>query len=112
MQKRRLSTIMGLTLVWFFWGGGPFGPLPVHGDPDLTDQAISDKVTDELAVDIREELWWSPYVDADDVTVTVDDGEAILTGKVDSWSEYSAVNENAYEAGAVAVDNELKVEVE
>jgi hypothetical protein len=34
----------------------------------------------------------------------------ILTGEVDSGSEYQAVAENAYEAGAVVVQNELEIQ--
>ena len=32
-----------------------------------------------------------------------------LTGTVDSWGEYSAATDNAYEGGAVHVDNDLVV---
>jgi len=63
----------------------------------------------EIKEDIQDELWWSPFVDSDDVTVMVEDGEATLTGTVDSWSEYTAAQDNAYEGGAVYVDNELAV---
>jgi osmotically-inducible protein OsmY len=41
------------------------------------------------------------------VTVEVVDGTAHLMGKVGSRSEYDAAVHNAYEAGAVAVDNDL-----
>lgn len=63
----------------------------------------------ELREEIDDELFWSPFVDADQVTVTVDDGVATLTGAVDSWSELNAATENAYEGGAVWVDNELLI---
>jgi osmotically-inducible protein OsmY len=63
----------------------------------------------EIQEDIVNQLWWSPFVDAADVTVEVDDGVATLTGTVDSWSEYWAARENALEGGAVWVDNELHV---
>jgi hypothetical protein len=36
-------------------------------------------------------------------------GVATLTGTVGSWSESNAAANNAYEGGAVYVDNELKV---
>jgi osmotically-inducible protein OsmY len=65
------------------------------------DQAIKDN--------IESELFWSPFVDSDQVTVMVDDGKATLTGQVDSWSEYDAAAQNALEGGAVAVDNELTI---
>jgi osmotically-inducible protein OsmY len=64
----------------------------------------------ELLEAIRDELWWSPFVDEGQVTVTVEDGEAVLTGTVDSYSERAAARENALEAGATWVDNRLAVE--
>jgi osmotically-inducible protein OsmY len=67
------------------------------------------KVDWEIKKDIENQLFWSPFVDADQVTVTVNDGEATLSGKVDSWSEYYAATENAYQGGAIYVDNELSV---
>ncbi len=63
----------------------------------------------EIADNIENELFWSPFVDSDSVTVIVDDGKATLTGKVDSWSEYDAATQNALEGGAVVVDNELTI---
>ena len=69
--------------------------------PKMSDAEIKDNIDDEL--------FWSPFVDADDVNVTVDEGKAILTGMVDSWSEYFSAEENAYEGGAVYVDNDLIV---
>lgn len=63
----------------------------------------------QIERDIEDELMWSPYVDSDEVTVVVDDGEATLTGTVDSWSEFYAASKNAYEGGAIWVDNELNV---
>jgi osmotically-inducible protein OsmY len=59
--------------------------------------------------DIEDELFWSPFVDSDEVTVSVDDGKVTLTGSVDSWSEFNAAANNAYEGGAVYVDNDLTV---
>jgi hypothetical protein len=41
--------------------------------------------------------------------VNVTDGVARLEGTVDSWSERAAATENAYEGGAVWVDNDLRV---
>ncbi len=62
-----------------------------------------------IEMDINDELFWSPFVDADEVDVEVNDGKAILTGTVDTWLEYDAAEDNAYEGGAVIVDNELAV---
>lgn len=60
--------------------------------------------------DIESELFWSPFVDADDVSVDVDNGIATLTGDVDSWSEFYAAQKNALDGGAVYVKNKLDVE--
>lgn len=59
--------------------------------------------------DIKDELWWSPLIDADDVAVTVTDGVAILIGVVDTLRERQLATENAYEGGARLVRNHLKV---
>lgn len=64
----------------------------------------------EIKRDIESELWWSPFVDANQVSVTVEDSEATLTGTVDSVMERQAAAENAIEGGAVSVDNELKIQ--
>jgi len=69
------------------------------------------KSDSEIRESIKSELWWSPFVSSDDVTVIVDDGVATLTGEVGSWSERSKATENAYEGGATLVDNDLSVEM-
>ncbi len=61
----------------------------------------------DIKDDIESELWWSPYVSLNDVTVLVDDGVATLTGSVDSWLEYRHAEQNAFDGGAAMVDNEL-----
>jgi osmotically-inducible protein OsmY len=64
----------------------------------------------EIEAEIAYELWWSPFVDEDDVQVNVINGRAELTGEVGTWAEYGAAARNAYEGGAVWVDNRLRVE--
>lgn len=54
-------------------------------------------------------LRWSPFVDSDEIDVTVEQGTAILTGVVDSWTECVIAEENAYEGGAKNVVNKLKL---
>lgn len=63
----------------------------------------------EIEEDIESELFWSPFVDEEDVDVTVESGVATLTGVVDTWAEYNAAEENAYEGGATWVENDLAV---
>lgn len=65
---------------------------------------------DEIKEEINDELWWSPFVDEDEVNVSIDNGTATLTGTVDSWSERDAATQNAYEGGATWVINRLEVD--
>jgi osmotically-inducible protein OsmY len=67
------------------------------------------KSDSEILKSIESELWWSPFVNSNQVNVLVDDGIATLTGTVDSWSEFRSATENAYEGGATLVDNDLVV---
>jgi osmotically-inducible protein OsmY len=65
---------------------------------------------DAIARSIRNELRWSPFVDADQIKVSVSRGQATLTGEVSSPTEGRAVRKKAYEGGALAVDDRLTVE--
>lgn len=73
---------------------------------DVYGNTRSDKKT---AKDIASELFWSPFVDHDDVSVIVEDGVATLIGTVESKKEKEAATENAYEGGALLVQNDLKI---
>ncbi len=59
--------------------------------------------------DIENELWWSPYVDSDEVEVSVKQGVATLSGVVDSYLEYEMAIENAREGGAKQVESMLRI---
>ncbi|MEE4264451.1 MAG: BON domain-containing protein [Desulfobacteraceae bacterium] len=63
----------------------------------------------KIKKDIEDGLWWSPFVDEDEVAVTVADGIATLVGVVDTLRERRAATTNAYEGGASQVRNLLKV---
>jgi osmotically-inducible protein OsmY len=69
----------------------------------------SGKIDAEVAGDVQDELFWSPFVDSDEVHVSVDGGVATLSGTVDSYRERNAATENAFQGGAAVVKNELKV---
>lgn len=92
--------------------GDPYVDGQSGGELDLDDYQVRNPgLTDsELGEEIKSELWWSPFVDADDIDVTVDDGVATLTGTVESWSEYYTAANNAYDGGATLVDNNLTVD--
>jgi osmotically-inducible protein OsmY len=63
----------------------------------------------EILRDIEDELFWSPFVDSDQVEVDVEGGSVELTGTVDTWGERQAAEENAREGGAIHVENNLTV---
>lgn len=60
--------------------------------------------------EIRDEFWWSPFVDGERIDVSVEGGVATLTGEVSTWPEREAATENALEAGATAVINKLEID--
>lgn len=63
----------------------------------------------QIESDIEDQLFWSPFVNADGIHVSVENGHVTLTGTVDSQREFDAATENAYQGGAAAVDNRLIV---
>ena len=67
------------------------------------------KSDSEILKDIKNELFWSPFVNADQVKVKVDEGVATLTGNVNSWLEHDAAMRCAYKGGATYVKNNLTV---
>lgn len=63
----------------------------------------------QIKMDVWEQLYWSPLVRVDDIEITVDDAVVTLEGEVDTWIARRQAQLNAYQAGAKAVDNELKI---
>lgn len=63
----------------------------------------------ELQEDVESELYWSPFVDAQGISVEVADGIVTLTGVARTWAEVRAAERNAREAGATHVRNRLTV---
>ncbi|QGJ70259.1 BON domain-containing protein [Planctomycetales bacterium 10988] len=63
----------------------------------------------ELKSEIESELWWSPFVDSRQILVSVENGIATLTGVVSSTAEMRSAEQNALEAGAKSVVNNLTV---
>ncbi len=87
-----------------YYGWNTYYP-PYHIDVVYnykTDYAIKENIVDEL--------WWSPYVNQDEVNVTVTNGKAILTGTVDTKREKLFAEINALEGGATEVENKLVVD--
>ncbi|WP_020528282.1 BON domain-containing protein [Flexithrix dorotheae] len=64
----------------------------------------------EIKEQIEDQLWWSPFVNQDEVQVEVFNGKATLKGVVDSQREKTYAAINALEGGATTVINQLEVE--
>lgn len=58
---------------------------------------------------VEDHLFWSPFVDADEVKVSVQNGIVTLAGTVETWGERSAASRSAWEGGAKDVVNKLDV---
>jgi osmotically-inducible protein OsmY len=58
---------------------------------------------------IENAMFWSPWVDLNDITVKVANGVATLTGTANSWFEFNKATENAYQGGASQVYNNITV---
>lgn len=69
-----------------------------------------DKSDPELRQDIKDQLWWSPFLSDHSISVHVEDGVATLTGFVQSWQQRSLAEEHAFVAGARFVHNRLRVD--
>lgn len=74
---------------------------------DDVDFRVVEKDDNTLKQDVISQITWSPYINIDDVSVSVNNGVVTLSGQVDSWFEYNKAIEEAYEAGALKVKNEL-----
>jgi osmotically-inducible protein OsmY len=86
----------------------------VHGVVKVSNELVGESVWTghsdiKIHNDILTELWCSPFVDSDEVTIEVEHGVATLTGVVDSWTERHLAEENAYEGGAKEVINHLRL---
>jgi len=73
-----------------------FGPQPY-----LTDEQIKKK--------IDHSFFWSPFVDREDITVTVHGGVATLTGTVDTWIGWGEADKDARKSGAAYVIDRVEV---
>jgi osmotically-inducible protein OsmY len=67
------------------------------------------KSDDEIREDVATELYWSPFVDRDNVEISVDEGTVTLEGTVINANERDAAIDNAFDAGAQSVVSQLKI---
>jgi len=93
-------------LATYWYGYFPRGVATSPG-PSFIGPGFHAKTDRELYEDVESELFWSPFVDLDDIDFDVDDGTVTLRGMVESRREADAATLNAYQAGAAVVRNEL-----
>jgi hypothetical protein len=87
---------------WPFYNGAPYyDPDTAWPKPHLSDAQIKKK--------IKNGFFWSPFVDRDDIKVTVKGGVATLTGTVETWIGWGEADKDAHKSGATKVLNRIKV---
>jgi len=59
--------------------------------------------------DVESQFFWSPFVDSEEITVNVEDGEVTLTGTVRSIFEADKAVSNTFEGGAKTVSARFKL---
>ena len=79
-----------------YYGSERFGPQPYLSD-------------EQIKKNIEDAFFWSPFVDRDDIKVTVHGGVATLTGTVGTWIGWGEADKDAHKGGAGAVLNRVKV---
>lgn len=79
--------------------------LDVNYRPDYPPTRIG-KTDVQIRREIKDQMWWNPFVDEDAVHVSVQDGVARLSGNVSSYNELRGAMEEAYEGGALGVVTE------
>jgi osmotically-inducible protein OsmY len=88
---------------------GVFGVTEVINETEATHEWTW-KPDWEIQEDVRSQLFWSPFVDSDQIEITVEGGVVELTGRVESWNEKMDAGRNAYDGGAKDVRNRIKVD--
>jgi osmotically-inducible protein OsmY len=77
---------------------------------DLTTSAgMLDRLDEEIEADIEDQLRWSPFIDGEAVTVSVQAGIATLQGRVRDARALRIAEQEARQGGALVVINELRI---
>ncbi len=64
----------------------------------------------EIRKKVENELWWSPFVNENQIKVIVENGSVILNGTVNTRFQKQQAEKKALEGGAFTVENNLIVE--
>lgn len=89
----------GIDYTWYHYV--PDAYWPFEDIPTSLDAKIKD--------DVESQLFWSPFIDSDQIKVSVNDGRVTLSGFVDDYVERRLATKNAWEGGARGVLNHLNV---
>ncbi|MCB0807048.1 MAG: BON domain-containing protein [Bacteroidales bacterium] len=87
----------------------PYLITPGQQDLPVLKQPVT-KNDKQIKDEVEYQLWWSPFVDRNQVDVEVNDGEVTLTGTVNTQLEMDYAVKNAYQGGAFRVINKLDVD--
>lgn len=88
----------------------PYDPPAYRSFDPRVPGSVLMKTDAEIEDDIRQQLFWSPFVESDEVQVSVDNGIATLEGTVDDWAERKAARDNAYDGGATGVIDHMQID--
>lgn len=103
-----VNNVIEVSYPYGYYWYGPYPYYDVHMNrPVAQYSTIPDD--DRIKSRVSQEIWWSPYVDREQVDIEVDNGVVTLTGDVDSFREYKEAADNAWEGGALSVENDLVV---
>ena len=64
---------------------------------------------EQIKKNIERSFFWSPFVDSDNITVTVHGAVATLSGTVGTWIGWGEADKDAHKSGATDVLNQVKV---
>jgi len=67
------------------------------------------KSDQEILADTKDQIYWSPFINEEEVQIDVEGGIVTLTGTVQTPRERLYAEKNAYEAGAITVNNDIYV---
>ena len=87
---------------WPYYNQSPYYVSGMSGpQPYLSDEQIKKNIEDRF--------FWSPFVDRDDIKVTVNGGVATLTGTAGTWVGWGEADKDAHKGGATFVLNRVTV---
>jgi osmotically-inducible protein OsmY len=88
---------------WPYYNQSPYYVSKMFGpQPYLSDEQIKKN--------IENRFFWSPFVDRDDIKVTVNGGVATLTGRVGTWIGWGEAEKDAHKGGASFVLDNVTVD--